>query len=149
MKLLMQPLSSINVRTEALLLTKVEVWWYLVVQLGPNLFPNFDQVRHDYFSLNHRKISLNCPSQYVAVRTRCRCLLGKNIVGWVNSLSLSRCPSLCSSAPLDLTPPQCQAPLLELSVKMVLLHLPHPRLVCLYTHLPPHRPVSVLQCVMH
>lgn len=74
MKLLMQPLSSINVRTEALLLTKVEVWWYLVVQLGPNLFPNFDQVRHDYFSLNHRKISLNCPSQYVAVRTRCRCL---------------------------------------------------------------------------
>uniref|UniRef100_A0A671Z0D1 Replication timing regulatory factor 1 n=1 Tax=Sparus aurata TaxID=8175 RepID=A0A671Z0D1_SPAAU len=44
MKLLMQPLSSINVRTEALLLTKVEVWWYLVVQLGPNLFPNFDQV---------------------------------------------------------------------------------------------------------
>lgn len=49
MKLLMQPLSSINVRTEALLLTKVEVWWYLVVQLGPNLFPNFDQVRHDSF----------------------------------------------------------------------------------------------------
>ncbi|XP_073329575.1 telomere-associated protein RIF1 [Pagrus major] len=44
MKLLMQPLSSINVRTEALLLTKVEVWWYLVVQLGPNLSPNFDQV---------------------------------------------------------------------------------------------------------
>ncbi|XP_036965197.1 telomere-associated protein RIF1 [Acanthopagrus latus] len=44
MKLLMQPLSSINVRTEALLLTKVEVWWYLVVQLGPNLFPNFEQV---------------------------------------------------------------------------------------------------------
>lgn len=69
---------------------------------------------------------------------------------WVSEqrLSLSRCPSLCSSAPLDLTPPQCQAPLLELSVKMVLLHLPHPRLVCLYTHLPPHRPVSVLQSVM-
>uniref|UniRef100_A0A671Z0L6 Replication timing regulatory factor 1 n=1 Tax=Sparus aurata TaxID=8175 RepID=A0A671Z0L6_SPAAU len=62
MKLLMQPLSSINVRTEALLLTKVEVWWYLVVQLGPNLFPNFDQVRHDSFSLNHHNISLNCPS---------------------------------------------------------------------------------------
>lgn len=81
MKLLMQPLSSINVRTEALLLTKVEVWWYLVVQLGPNLFPNFDQVRHDSFSLNHHNISLNCPSQYVAVKTRCRCLLRKNIVG--------------------------------------------------------------------
>uniref|UniRef100_I3K7T6 Replication timing regulatory factor 1 n=1 Tax=Oreochromis niloticus TaxID=8128 RepID=I3K7T6_ORENI len=44
MKLLMQPLTSINVRTEALLLTKVEVWWYLVIQLGPNLSPNFDQV---------------------------------------------------------------------------------------------------------
>uniref|UniRef100_A0A4W6F1H3 Replication timing regulatory factor 1 n=1 Tax=Lates calcarifer TaxID=8187 RepID=A0A4W6F1H3_LATCA len=45
MKLLMQPLTSIHVRTEALLLTKVEVWWYLVVQLGPNLSSNFDQVR--------------------------------------------------------------------------------------------------------
>ncbi|XP_059198916.1 telomere-associated protein RIF1 [Centropristis striata] len=44
MKLLMQPLASINVRTEVLLLTKVEVWWYLVVQLGPNLSPHFDQV---------------------------------------------------------------------------------------------------------
>ncbi|XP_074550421.1 telomere-associated protein RIF1 isoform X2 [Halichoeres trimaculatus] len=44
MKLLMQPLASIHVRTEALLLTKVEVWWYLVVQLGPNLSANFDQV---------------------------------------------------------------------------------------------------------
>ncbi|KAM7406970.1 hypothetical protein PAMA_002938 [Pampus argenteus] len=44
MKLLMQPLISINVKTEALLLTKVEVWWYLVVQLGPNLSPNFDQI---------------------------------------------------------------------------------------------------------
>eukprot|EP00064_Thunnus_orientalis_P014116 superscaffoldBa00002411_g14157 len=44
MKLLMQPLISINVRTEPLLLTKVEVWWYLVVQLGPNLSSNFDQV---------------------------------------------------------------------------------------------------------
>nr|XP_057937557.1 telomere-associated protein RIF1 [Doryrhamphus excisus] len=44
MKLLMQPLMSINVRTEALMLTKVEVWWYLVVQLGPHLSPHFDQV---------------------------------------------------------------------------------------------------------
>ncbi|XP_037543063.1 telomere-associated protein RIF1 [Nematolebias whitei] len=43
-KLIMQPLMSIHVRTEALLLTKVEVWWYLVVQLGHNLFSNFDQV---------------------------------------------------------------------------------------------------------
>ncbi|XP_013876662.1 telomere-associated protein RIF1 isoform X2 [Austrofundulus limnaeus] len=43
-KLLMQPLISIHVRAEALLLTKVEVWWYLVVQLGSNLFSNFDQV---------------------------------------------------------------------------------------------------------
>ncbi|KAG9348751.1 hypothetical protein JZ751_029068 [Albula glossodonta] len=44
LKLLMQPLSSIQVRTEALLLTKLEVWWYLVVKLGPNLAANFDQV---------------------------------------------------------------------------------------------------------
>ncbi|XP_056144888.1 telomere-associated protein RIF1 [Lampris incognitus] len=44
MKLLMQPLTSINVRTEALLLTKVEVWWHLVVRLGPNLGPSFEQV---------------------------------------------------------------------------------------------------------
>uniref|UniRef100_A0A673KUC0 Telomere-associated protein RIF1-like n=1 Tax=Sinocyclocheilus rhinocerous TaxID=307959 RepID=A0A673KUC0_9TELE len=44
LKLLMQPLSSIQVRTEALLLTKLEVWWYLVVKLGPNLSSNFEQV---------------------------------------------------------------------------------------------------------
>ncbi|XP_037095120.1 telomere-associated protein RIF1 isoform X1 [Syngnathus acus] len=44
MKLLMQPLMSINIRTEALMLTKVEVWWYLVVQLGPNLSSHFDLV---------------------------------------------------------------------------------------------------------
>uniref|UniRef100_A0A3Q2PGF3 Replication timing regulatory factor 1 n=1 Tax=Fundulus heteroclitus TaxID=8078 RepID=A0A3Q2PGF3_FUNHE len=44
MKLLMQPLTSIHVRTEALLLAKVEVWWYLIVQLGPNLSSNFEQV---------------------------------------------------------------------------------------------------------
>uniref|UniRef100_A0A671K3Q2 Telomere-associated protein RIF1-like n=1 Tax=Sinocyclocheilus anshuiensis TaxID=1608454 RepID=A0A671K3Q2_9TELE len=42
LKLLMQPLSSIQVRTEALLLTKLEVWWYLAVKLGPNLSANFD-----------------------------------------------------------------------------------------------------------
>lgn len=44
MKLLMQPLCSIQVRTEALQLTKLEVWWYLVVRLGPNLAPHFEQV---------------------------------------------------------------------------------------------------------
>ncbi|XP_045068030.1 telomere-associated protein RIF1 isoform X3 [Coregonus clupeaformis] len=44
LKLLMQPLSSIQVRTEALLLTKLEVWWYLVVKLGPNLPAHFEQV---------------------------------------------------------------------------------------------------------
>ncbi|XP_076012466.1 telomere-associated protein RIF1 [Genypterus blacodes] len=44
LKLLMQPLTSIHVRTEALLLTKVEVWWYLAVRLGPNLASNFEQV---------------------------------------------------------------------------------------------------------
>jgi len=41
----MQPLSSIQVRTEALLLTKLEVWWYLVVKLGPNFSANFEQVK--------------------------------------------------------------------------------------------------------
>lgn len=45
LKLLMQPLASIQVRTEALLLTKLEVWWYLVIKLGPNLAAHFEQVR--------------------------------------------------------------------------------------------------------
>ncbi|KFQ82524.1 Telomere-associated protein RIF1, partial [Phaethon lepturus] len=44
LKLLMQPLSSIHVRTEALALTKLEVWWYLLMRLGPQLPANFDQV---------------------------------------------------------------------------------------------------------
>ncbi|KAG8548635.1 hypothetical protein GDO81_024767, partial [Engystomops pustulosus] len=44
LKLLMQPLSSINVRTELLALTKVEVWWYLLLRLGPNLPAHFEQV---------------------------------------------------------------------------------------------------------
>ena len=45
MKLLLQPLLSIHVRTEALQLSRLEVWWYLVVRLGPNLGPHFEQVR--------------------------------------------------------------------------------------------------------
>ncbi|CAL8267570.1 unnamed protein product, partial [Lota lota] len=44
MKLLLQPLLSIHVRTEALQLSRLEVWWYLVVRLGPNLGPHFEQV---------------------------------------------------------------------------------------------------------
>ncbi|XP_036174554.1 telomere-associated protein RIF1 isoform X4 [Myotis myotis] len=44
LKLLMQPLSSIHVRTEALALTKLEVWWYLLMRLGPHLPANFEQV---------------------------------------------------------------------------------------------------------
>ncbi|XP_049629011.1 telomere-associated protein RIF1 isoform X2 [Suncus etruscus] len=44
LKLLMQPLSSIHVRTEALALTKLEVWWYLLIRLGPHLPANFEQV---------------------------------------------------------------------------------------------------------
>uniref|UniRef100_A0A671PMC3 Telomere-associated protein RIF1-like n=1 Tax=Sinocyclocheilus anshuiensis TaxID=1608454 RepID=A0A671PMC3_9TELE len=51
LKLLMQPLSSIQVRTEALLLTKLEVWWYLVVKLGPNLSSNFEQVKFTVLTL--------------------------------------------------------------------------------------------------
>nr|XP_020652738.1 telomere-associated protein RIF1 isoform X3 [Pogona vitticeps] len=44
LKLLMQPLSSIHVRTEALALTKIEVWWYLLMRLGPQLPAHFEQV---------------------------------------------------------------------------------------------------------
>ncbi|XP_066468052.1 telomere-associated protein RIF1 [Tiliqua scincoides] len=44
LKLLMQPLSSIHVRTEVLALTKVEVWWYLLIRLGPQLPAHFEQV---------------------------------------------------------------------------------------------------------
>ncbi|XP_053327182.1 telomere-associated protein RIF1 [Spea bombifrons] len=44
LKLLMQPLSSIHVRTEALALTKIEVWWYLLVKLGSQLPTHFEQV---------------------------------------------------------------------------------------------------------
>ncbi|MXQ94974.1 hypothetical protein E5288_WYG014117 [Bos mutus] len=43
LKLLMQPLSSIHVRTETLALTKLEVWWYLLMRLGPHLPANFEQ----------------------------------------------------------------------------------------------------------
>lgn len=44
MKLLLQPLISIHVRTETLQLSRLEVWWYLVVRLGPNLATHFEQV---------------------------------------------------------------------------------------------------------
>uniref|UniRef100_A0A8D0GBL2 Replication timing regulatory factor 1 n=1 Tax=Sphenodon punctatus TaxID=8508 RepID=A0A8D0GBL2_SPHPU len=44
LKLLMQPLSSIHVRTDTLALTKLEVWWYLLMRLGPQLPANFEQV---------------------------------------------------------------------------------------------------------
>ncbi|KAJ1188532.1 hypothetical protein NDU88_005293 [Pleurodeles waltl] len=44
LKLLMQPLCSIHVRTEALALTKLEVWWYLLMRLGAQLSANFEQV---------------------------------------------------------------------------------------------------------
>lgn len=47
-------------------------------------------------------------------------------------LCLSRFLFLCSSAPSDPTPLQSRAPLQELSVKMVLLPLAHPRLVRLH-----------------
>lgn len=52
MKLLLQPLLTMHMKTEALLLTKVEVWWHLVVQLGPNLSANFDQVGRSSFELS-------------------------------------------------------------------------------------------------
>ncbi|CAN2389050.1 Replication timing regulatory factor 1 [Pristimantis euphronides] len=43
-KLLMQPLSSIHVKIELLALTKVEVWWYLLMRLGSQLPTHFEQV---------------------------------------------------------------------------------------------------------
>lgn len=74
MKLLMQPLTSIHVRTEALLLTKVEVWWYLIVQLGPNLSSNFDQVRD---RLHLSPPALHCDECMFSVMTPliCVCVL--------------------------------------------------------------------------
>uniref|UniRef100_A0A3B4CIH5 Telomere-associated protein Rif1 N-terminal domain-containing protein n=1 Tax=Pygocentrus nattereri TaxID=42514 RepID=A0A3B4CIH5_PYGNA len=73
LKLLMQPLSSILVRTEALLLTKLEVWWYLVVKLGPNLASNFDQVG---VPLLHSTLSpdasvLQCPATPARGTSQC------------------------------------------------------------------------------
>ncbi|XP_077129094.1 telomere-associated protein RIF1 isoform X2 [Ranitomeya variabilis] len=44
LKLLMQPLSSIHVKTELLALTKIEVWWYLLMRLGAQLPAHFEQV---------------------------------------------------------------------------------------------------------
>uniref|UniRef100_A0A8C9N087 Replication timing regulatory factor 1 n=1 Tax=Serinus canaria TaxID=9135 RepID=A0A8C9N087_SERCA len=52
LKLLMQPLSSIHVRTEALALTKLEVWWYLLMRLGPHLPSNFEQVTQSTLSVD-------------------------------------------------------------------------------------------------
>uniref|UniRef100_A0A8C2FC70 Replication timing regulatory factor 1 n=1 Tax=Cyprinus carpio TaxID=7962 RepID=A0A8C2FC70_CYPCA len=67
LKLLMQPLSSIQVRTEALLLTKLEVWWYLVVKLGPNLSTNFEQVG---VPLLHSALPSDSPLQSPATPAR-------------------------------------------------------------------------------
>ncbi|XP_044158864.1 telomere-associated protein RIF1 isoform X1 [Bufo gargarizans] len=58
-KLLMQPLSSINVRTELLALTKVEVWWYLLLRLGSQLPTHFEQV---CLPLIQSALSVDCPS---------------------------------------------------------------------------------------
>ncbi|XP_060543947.1 telomere-associated protein RIF1 [Pantherophis guttatus] len=44
LRLLMQPLTSIHVRTETLALTKLEVWWYLLMRLGSQLPVHFEQV---------------------------------------------------------------------------------------------------------
>ncbi|KAJ8255267.1 hypothetical protein GJAV_G00202930 [Gymnothorax javanicus] len=62
LKLLMQPLSSIQVRTEMLLLTKLEVWWYLVVRLGPNLAANFEQVGIPLLQIAVSRESPNLPA---------------------------------------------------------------------------------------
>ncbi|XP_038607414.1 telomere-associated protein RIF1 isoform X2 [Tachyglossus aculeatus] len=62
LKLLMQPLSSIHVRTEALALTKLEVWWYLLMRLGSHLPANFEQVCVPLIQ-NTLSIDLNTTSQ--------------------------------------------------------------------------------------
>ncbi|XP_010160880.1 telomere-associated protein RIF1, partial [Antrostomus carolinensis] len=70
LKLLMQPLSSIHVRTEALALTKLEVWWYLLMRLGPQLPANFEQVCvpliQSTLSLDHSAALQGTPSRLPA-----------------------------------------------------------------------------------
>ncbi|XP_051479456.1 telomere-associated protein RIF1 isoform X2 [Apus apus] len=70
LKLLMQPLSSIHVRTEALALTKLEVWWYLLMRLGPQLPANFEQVCvpliHSTLSLDSSAALQGTPSRVPA-----------------------------------------------------------------------------------
>ncbi|NXL66924.1 RIF1 protein, partial [Chordeiles acutipennis] len=70
LKLLMQPLSSIHVRTEALALTKLEVWWYLLMRLGPQLPANFEQVCvpliQSTLSLDHSAALQGTPSRVPA-----------------------------------------------------------------------------------
>ncbi|KAI7808890.1 putative telomere-associated protein RIF1 [Triplophysa rosa] len=67
LKLLLQPLISIHVRTEALVLTKLEVWWYLAVKLGPNLAANFEQVG---IPLLHSTLPSDSPLQSLVTPAR-------------------------------------------------------------------------------
>ncbi|XP_056611122.1 telomere-associated protein RIF1 isoform X2 [Triplophysa dalaica] len=67
LKLLLQPLISIHVRTEALVLTKLEVWWYLAVKLGPNLAANFEQVG---IPLLHSTLPSDSPVQSLVTPAR-------------------------------------------------------------------------------
>ncbi|KAM4697896.1 telomere-associated protein RIF1 [Rhinophrynus dorsalis] len=76
LKLLMQPLSSIHVRTEALALTKIEVWWYLVMRLGCQLPVHFEQVCLPLIqsalsvdSSSGQTTSLRTPNQSMAAST--------------------------------------------------------------------------------
>ncbi|XP_041118211.1 telomere-associated protein RIF1-like [Polyodon spathula] len=70
LKLLMQPLATIQVRTEVLLLTKLEVWWYLAVKLGPHFTANFEQVGiplvQSTMIADSTAISLGTPAKTVA-----------------------------------------------------------------------------------
>ncbi|XP_041119155.1 telomere-associated protein RIF1-like isoform X2 [Polyodon spathula] len=70
LKLLMQPLATIQVRTEVLLLTKLEVWWYLAVKLGPHFTANFEQVGiplvQSTMITGSTAISLGTPARTVA-----------------------------------------------------------------------------------
>ncbi|XP_063789638.1 telomere-associated protein RIF1 isoform X2 [Pseudophryne corroboree] len=71
LKLLMQPLSSIHVRTEALALTKVEVWWYLLMRLGSQLPAHFEQV---CLPLIQSALCVDSSSQSTALRGASPCL---------------------------------------------------------------------------
>lgn len=138
----MQPLTSIHVRTEALLLSKVEVWWYLLVKLGPNLSSNFEQVDPScvlHLLLDPRTIK-ECQH---SKRNRCieerrhlgvgpnqeySCMMMMMVISKdvdEECLSLLRWPFLSSRAPSDRIPRPSQGRPPEASIRTAPSHLVH------------------------